>query len=87
MAKTLTKSPDPDLYEEDLPLLGRACRPTLLRAGRFDELDLDEPDRGGGGLGRGERGIGGKPYARLIIEHLLKLHYSPAAAASPRLAE
>ena len=66
--------PAKDLYEEDLYLWSQA-QAALLRAGRFDELDLEnlieEVEDVGGALKRSVRS-----RTRTIIEHLLKLEHS-----------
>jgi Domain of unknown function DUF29 len=73
--------PAQNLYEEDLYLWSQA-QAALLRAGRFDELDLEnlieEVEDVGGALKRSVRS-----RVRTIIEHLLKLEHSPAT--DPRL--
>jgi len=73
--------PAKDLYEEDLYLWSQA-QAALLRAGRFDELDLEnlieEVEDVGGALRRSVRS-----RARTIIEHLLKLENSPSS--DPRI--
>lgn len=67
----------PELYEQDFYAWARE-QATLLRAGRFDELDLAhltaEVDDLGESLYRSVRS-----RIRTIIEHLLKLEHSPAA--------
>jgi hypothetical protein len=66
-----------DLYERDYYAWGRE-QATLLRAERYDELDLEhlseELDHLGGSLYRSVRS-----RMRTIIEHLLKLEHAPAA--------
>ena len=66
-----------DLYEQDFYAWARK-QATLLRAGRFEELDLahltEEVDDLGCSLYRSVRS-----RIRTIIEHLLKLQHSPAA--------
>ena len=75
---TRVRTRDPDVYEQDFYAWARE-QATLLRAGRFDELDLahltEEVDDLGGSLYRSVRS-----RIRTIIEHLLKLEHSPAAA-------
>ena len=70
-----------NLYEEDFYAWSHK-RATLLRERRFAELDLanliEEVEDLGGALERSVRSRG-----RTIIEHLLKLQYSPAQ--DPRL--
>ncbi|MGH6945068.1 MAG: DUF29 domain-containing protein, partial [Geminicoccaceae bacterium] len=65
-----------DLYEGDFYTWARA-QAALLRAGRYEELDLqhliEEVDDLGESLYRSVRS-----RARTIIEHLLKLEYLPA---------
>ena len=65
-----------NLYEEDLYVWSQT-QAALLRERRFDELDLanliEEVEDVGGALERSVRSRG-----RTIIEHLLKLQYSPA---------
>jgi hypothetical protein len=65
------------LYERDF-YAWASEQATLLRAGRFDELDLahltEEVEDLGGSLYRSVRS-----RVRTIIEHLLKLEHSPAA--------
>lgn len=65
-----------NLYEEDFYAWTNA-RATLLRAGRFADLDLEhlieEVDDLGESLKRSVRS-----HIRTIIEHLLKLEHSPA---------
>ena len=66
-----------DLYQQDFHAWARE-QATLLRAGRFEELDLahltQEVDDLGEALYRSVRS-----RLRTIIEHLLKLQHSPAA--------
>ncbi|MGH6917950.1 MAG: DUF29 domain-containing protein [Geminicoccaceae bacterium] len=66
------------LYERDFYAWSKA-QAELLRAGRFTDLDLDhlieEVDDLGQSLKRSVRS-----RLRTIIEHLLKLEYSPAQA-------
>jgi hypothetical protein len=65
------------LYEQDFYAWTRE-QASLLRAGRYDELDLkhltEEVEDLGGSLYRSVRS-----RIRTIIEHLLKLEHSPAA--------
>lgn len=65
-----------DLYERDIYAWSR-MQAELLRAGRFAELDLDfdEIEDLGGALKRSARS-----RVRTVVEHLLKLEHSPAAA-------
>ena len=78
---TRTKPAAQDLYEEDFCVWAER-QADLLRARRFDELDLDnlveEVEDLGGALKRSVRS-----RVRTVIEHLLKLQHSPAA--EPRL--
>ena len=66
-----------ELYEQDYYAWARE-QATLLRAGRYEELDLEhlseEVEELGGSLYRSVRA-----RVRTIIEHLLKLEHSPAA--------
>ena len=66
-----------ELYEQDYYAWARE-QATLLRAGRYEELDLEhlseEVEELGGSLYRSVRS-----RVRTIIEHLLKLEHSPAA--------
>ena len=70
--------PAKDLYEEDLYLWSQA-QAALLRAGRFDELDLEnlieEVEDVGGALRRSVRN-----RTITIMVHLLKLQHSPSPA-------
>jgi hypothetical protein len=70
------RTPSPELYEQDFYAWARE-QATLLRAGRFEELDLahltEEVDDLGESLYRSVRS-----RIRTIIEHLLKLQHSPA---------
>jgi hypothetical protein len=74
---TRVRTPSSDLYEQDFYAWARE-QATLLRAGRFEELDLahltEEVDDLGDSLYRSVRS-----RIRTIIEHLLKLQHSPAA--------
>jgi hypothetical protein len=73
--------PAKDLYEEDLYLWSQT-QAALLRAGRFEELDLEnlieEVEDLGGALRRSVRN-----RAITIMMHLLKLQHSPSS--EPRL--
>jgi hypothetical protein len=66
-----------DLYAQDF-YAWAGEQATLLRAGRYDDLDLahliEEVEDLGGSLYRSVRS-----RVRVIIEHLLKLEHSPAA--------
>jgi len=74
---TRVQSRGNELYEQDFYAWARE-QATLLRAGRFDELDLghltEEVDDLGDSLYRSVRS-----RLRTIMEHLLKLEHSPAA--------
>lgn len=74
---TRVRTRSSDLYEQDFYAWARE-QATLLRAGRYDELDLEhlseELEDLGGSLYRSVRS-----RIRTIIEHLLKLEHSPAA--------
>ena len=76
MAKTLTKSPDPDLYETDYHRW-LEVQADLLREGRLEDIDavnlVEEFDE----LAVGER-ASVESHAETVIEHLLKLEHSPA---------
>ena len=76
MAKTLTKSPDPDLYETDYHRW-LEVKADLLREGRLEDIDavnlIEEFDE----LAVGER-ASVESHTETVIEHLLKLQYSPA---------
>jgi hypothetical protein len=68
--------PTPDLYEEDF-YVWTEVQADLLRARRFEALDLENLVEEVEALGRAEK----KEVlsnATVIIEHLLKLQYSPA---------
>jgi Domain of unknown function DUF29 len=73
---TRIKPKKKDLYEEDFYVWAER-QAALLRAGRFDELDLDnvieEIEDLGGALKRSALN-----NARVVVEHLLKLQHSPA---------
>ena len=77
---TQIKPPAGRLYEEDFYVWAER-QAALLRARRFDELDLDnvieEVQDLGGALKRSALN-----NARVVVEHLLKLQHSPAQ--SPR---
>jgi hypothetical protein len=74
---TRVRTRSSDLYEQDFYAWARE-QATLLRAGRYDELDLEhlteEVDDLGASLYRSVRS-----RVRTIIEHLLKLEHSPSA--------
>ena len=77
MAKTLTRSSDPDLYQTDY-YRWLEEQAELLREGRLEDIDvlnlIEEFDE----LAVGER-ASVESHAGTILEHLLKLQYSPAA--------
>jgi Domain of unknown function DUF29 len=77
MAKTLTRPAKPGLYEEDFYLWTQK-QAELLRAGRFAELDLPRLIEEVEDLGTSQRK---EVFSRSqqILEHLLKLQFSPAA--------
>ena len=74
---TRVRTHNADLYEQDFYAWARE-QATLLRAGRYDELDLEhlteEVEDWGGSLYRSVRS-----RVRTIIEHLLKLEHAPTA--------
>jgi hypothetical protein len=73
--------PTADLYEEDF-YVWTALQADLLRARRFEALDLDNLVEEVEALGRAEK----KEVlsnATVIVEHLLKLQYSPATDPRP----
>jgi Domain of unknown function DUF29 len=76
MAKTLSRPADASLYEEDFPLWAE-CQAALLRARRFEELDLDNLIEEIEALARKDRREV-ESRAELILIHFLKLAYSPA---------
>jgi Domain of unknown function DUF29 len=76
MAKVIARPPAGDLYEDDFPLWAEH-QATLLRARRFDELDLDNLIEEVEDLGRRERDMV-ESHAETILEHLLKLALSHA---------
>jgi hypothetical protein len=76
MAKVAPRPPAGDLYEEDFPLWAER-QAALLRAKRFDVLDLDNLIEEVEDLSRRERETV-ETYADTIMEHLLKLSLSPA---------
>lgn len=73
--------PATNLYEEDLYLWSER-QAALLRAGRFDELDLanliEEVEDVGGALRRSVRS-----RTRTIMEHLLKFEFAPSTDPHP----
>jgi hypothetical protein len=76
MAKVISPPPAQDLYEEDFPLWAER-QAALLRARRFEQLDLDNLIEEVDDLSRRERDTV-ESYVETIIEHLLKLAFSPA---------
>jgi Domain of unknown function DUF29 len=76
MAKVITRPPARDLYEEDFPLWAER-QAALLRARRFDELDLDNLIEEVEDLSRRERDTV-ESHVETILEHLLKLELSSA---------
>ena len=80
MAKTLTRTAKPGLYEEDFYVWSQK-QAELLRAGRFDELDLPRLIEEVEDLGASQRRDVFSRSQRLL-QHLLKLQFS--AAVEPR---
>jgi hypothetical protein len=76
MAKAIARPPASDLYEEDFPLWAER-QAALLRAKRFDELDLENLIEEVEDLSRRER-KSIESYVETILEHFLKLAFSPA---------
>lgn len=76
MAKTIARRSHAELYERDFPLWAER-QGALLRARRFEELDLNNLIEEVEDLSRRER-ESVESFAEIIIEHLLKLAYSPA---------
>ena len=77
MAKVLAPPPaTKPLYEEDFPLWAER-QAALLRARRFDELDLDNLIEEVEDLSRRERETV-ESHVETIMEHLVKLTLSPA---------
>ncbi len=76
MAKAITRPPAGDLYQEDFPLWAEH-QAALLRARRFDELDLENLIEEVEDLSRRER-KSVESYTETIIEHFLKLTVSPS---------
>jgi hypothetical protein len=74
MAKVIARPPTPTLYDEDFPLWAER-QAALLRAGRFDELDLDNLIEEVEDLSRRERETV-ESHVETIVEHLLKLELS-----------
>jgi hypothetical protein len=76
MAKVIARPPIRTLYDEDFPLWAER-QAALLRAGRFDELDLENLIDEVEDLSRRER-KSIESYVETILEHFLKLALSPA---------
>ena len=76
MAKTIARPPDATLYEQDFALWAER-QAALLRAGRFDALDLENLIEEVEDLSRQER-RSVESYVETIVEHLLKLALSPS---------
>jgi Domain of unknown function DUF29 len=81
MAKAIVRPPAEGLYEEDFPLWAER-QAALLRAGRFDELDLENLIEEVEDLSRRER-KSVESYLETIVEHLLKVALSPAERPRP----
>ena len=77
MAKVIARPPTSGLYDEDFPLWAER-QAALLRARRFDELDLVNLIEEVEDLSRRERDSV-ESYVETILEHLLKLELSSAA--------
>jgi hypothetical protein len=76
MAKTLTKVSDPKLYETDYyEWLEQQAQ--LLREGRIEDIDAQNLVEEFEELAMGER-ASVESHAETVIEHLLKLEYSPS---------
>jgi hypothetical protein len=76
MAKVIVRPPAGDLYEKDFPLWAER-QAALLRAKRFDELDLENLIEEVEDLSRRERDTV-ESHVETIVEHLLKLELSSA---------
>jgi hypothetical protein len=76
MAKVIARSSASDLYETDFALWAER-QAALLRAKRFEEVDLENLIDEVEDLGRRERDTV-ESYAETILEHLLKLKLSNA---------
>ena len=76
MTKAIVRPPAEGLYEEDFPLWAER-QAALLRAGRFDELDLENLIEEVEDLSRRER-KSVESYLEAIVEQLLKVALSPA---------
>jgi hypothetical protein len=77
MAKVIARPPIRTLYDEDFPLWAER-QGALLRARRFDELDLDNLIEEVEDLSRRERDTV-ESHVETIVEHLLKLELSRAS--------
>ena len=77
MAKVIARPPTSELYEDDFALWAER-QAALLRAKRFDELDLENLIEEVEDLSRQER-RSVESYVETIVEHLLKAALSPAA--------
>jgi Domain of unknown function DUF29 len=76
MAKVIARPPAGNLYEEDFALWAER-QAALLRAKRFDELDLENLIEEVEDLSRRERDAV-ESYVETILDHLLKLELSTA---------
>jgi Domain of unknown function DUF29 len=76
MAKVIARPPPSDLYEADFPLWAER-QAALLRAKRFDELDLENLIEEVEDLSRRER-ESVENHVETIVEHLLTVALSPA---------
>jgi hypothetical protein len=76
MAKTLIKSSDADLYETD-HYRWLEEQAELLREGRLEDIDALNSISEFEELAVGDR-ASVESHAEMVVEHLLKLHYSPA---------
>jgi Domain of unknown function DUF29 len=76
MAKVIARPPASDLYEKDIALWAER-QVALLRARRFDELDLENLIEEVEDLSRRERDMV-ESYVETALEHLLKLGLSSA---------
>jgi hypothetical protein len=76
MAKVIARPPAGDLYEDDFALWAER-QATILRARRFEELDLENLIEEVEDLGRRERDTV-ESYVETVLEHLLKLELSKA---------
>jgi Domain of unknown function DUF29 len=77
VAKVMSTSREAALYEQDFPLWAER-QAELLRARRFDALDLDNLIEEVEDFSRRERDTV-ESFTETIIEHLLKLALSPAS--------